>query len=169
MRAQDLIREQFKMAHNVVEQVIDDCSPETLTKVVDGNVGSISAIYAHAVYDEDNWIAGSSGGTKIWESGGWGAKLGLEMPGPRQSEEWARSGPDYDHAAFREYAQAVYEQTDSFMAGLSDEGIDAEVDSPFGKVPLGVNIGAFALWHTVSHQGEIAAMKGVQGLKGLPY
>jgi hypothetical protein len=169
MRAQDLIRAQFKQAHSVVEGVIEDCSPETLTKVVDGNVGSLSAIYAHSVFDEDGWIAGASGGTTVWESDGWSAKLGLQMPGPMQTEEWARSGPDYNHTAFREYAQAVYAQTDEFVAGLSDDALDAEVDSPFGKVSQGINVGSLALWHTMSHQGEMAAIKGVQGLKGLPF
>ena len=61
MRTQDLLRAQYEQAHDVLEQVIDDCSPEALAKVAGGNVGAISAIYAHLVYDEDGMIARPAG------------------------------------------------------------------------------------------------------------
>ena len=34
MRTQDLLRAQYRNAHDIIEQVIDDCDPETLAKVV---------------------------------------------------------------------------------------------------------------------------------------
>ncbi len=169
MRTQDLLRAQFEHAHNVIEQVIDDCSEETLTNVADGTIGSISAIYAHAVFDEDGWIARPAGWETLWARDQWSTKTSLEMPGPMQTEEWARSGPSYNFAAFREYARAVYAQTDQYLAGVSDEDLEVEVPAAGGTMSVARWVGAAGLWHMMSHQGEIAALKGVQGLKGLPY
>ena len=169
MKIQDLMRAQFEHAHNVMEQVIDDCDEQALTKIVGGNVGSISAIYAHLVFDEDGWIAGAAGQDRLWESGDWSGRTGLEMPGPMQTQEWAQSGPSYDLAAFREYAAAVYAATDEFLANVTEEALDVEVNGAGGKVQLGRWVGAVGLWHVMSHQGEISALKGLQGLKGLPF
>ncbi len=169
MRVQDLLQTQFQQAHTVIEQVIDDCDDEALTKIVGGNIGSISAIYAHAVFDEDGWIAGVAGRDRLWESDGWAAKTGLEIPGPAQTQEWAQSGASYDIAAFREYAQAVYAATDDYLSNVSDEALDAETQTGGGQMPVGRWVGAVGLWHVMSHQGEISALKGAQGLKGLPF
>ena len=82
MRATDLLRAQFEQVHNVIEQVIDDCSEDTLTTVIEGGtIGSISAIYAHTVFDEDGWVAGVAGHDRLWETGDWSSKTGLEIPG----------------------------------------------------------------------------------------
>ena len=169
MRPQDLLRAQYDHAHDILEQVIDDVDPEALATVPSGNVGAISAIYAHLVYDEDGMLARPAGRGTVWESGDWAAKTGLEMPGPMQTQEWAQSGPEYDLAAFREYARAVYAATDDYLANASDDDLDAEIETFAGKVPAGRYVGTACLWHVMSHQGEIAALKGVQGLKGLPF
>ena len=114
-------------------------------------------------------IARPAGRDTVWESGDWAAKTGLDMPGPRQTQEWAQSSLQYDFAAFREYAKAVYGATDDYLANVSDDGLDAEFETFAGKVPTGIFVGATGLWHTTSHSGEISALKGAQGLKGLPF
>ena len=168
MRAQDLMRMQFEQAHNVMEGVVADCDEAALTKVIGGNIGTIGAIYAHAVFDEDGWIAGVTGNPTLWESGGWGEKTGLGEMSGRQDQEWAQSAT-YDLATFREYAQAVYAQTDDFFANLSDADVDREIDGFTGKTTIAQHVGSLGLWHVMSHQGEAAAVKGAQGLKGLPF
>ena len=168
MRTQDLLRAQYQQAHDILEQVIDDCDAEALTNVPDGNVGAISAIYAHLVYSEDGMVGRPAGRDPIWESGDWAAKTELDMP-RAQTQEWAQSAPEYDLATFREYAQAVYAATDDYLANVSDDDLDAEVETRAGKVPAANWVGATTLWHVMSHQGEISALKGVQGLKGLPF
>ena len=165
MPTQDLLRAQHQQAHDVLEQVIDDCSPEALANVAGGNIGAISAIYAHAVYGEDGMLALPTGRAKVWESDDWAAKTGLDMPSMRQTQEWAQSSPQYDLAAFREYAQAVYATTDDYLANISDDGLETEFEfEPFvSKTSIARYVGTVCLWHVISHQGEIAALKGVQG------
>ena len=169
MRIQDLRQAQYQQANGILEQVIDDCEPDALAHVAGGNVGSISAIYAHAVYDEDAMIAGAGRGDLVWKSGGWQEATGLADMSPMQTEEWAQSSPEYDFAAFREYAKAVYAAGDDYFAGLSDDDLVEEIDTFAGKMPRAQYLGTTCLWHVVNHQGEIAALKGVQGLKGLPF
>jgi hypothetical protein len=36
-------------------------------------------------------------------------------------------------------------------------------------MPVGGALANVLLWHVCNHSGEIAALKGVQGLKGLPF
>jgi hypothetical protein len=71
---------------------------------------------------------------------------------------------------FREYAKAVYGATDAYIARLSDSGLARKVQTGF----IGEQSAAFVIsnilgWHIAEHTGEIAALKGVQGLKGLPF
>ena len=116
-------------------------------------------------------IARPAGRSTVWESGDWAAKTGLDMSGPgaRQTQEWAQSSPQYDHAAFRAYAKAVHDATDDYLANVSDEGLESEFDAFGGKTSVARYLGTTCLWHVMSHQGESSALKGVQGLKGLPF
>ena len=168
MKAQELMRAQYAQANRMLESAIKDCDATALTTVVGGNIGTVGAIYAHAVFDEDGWVAGVTGNPTIWESGGWASKTGLEEISGRQSQEWAQS-VTYDLAAFREYAQAVYAQMDAYLEGLSDEDVDREIEAFGAKTTVGKHFGSMGLWHVMSHQGELSAVKGAQGLKGLPF
>ena len=66
-------------------------------------------------------------------------------------------------------AGAVAAATDDFLANATDEELNKEVDSPVGKQPFITFFANIALTHAAGHWGEIAALKGVQGLKGLPF
>jgi hypothetical protein len=73
-----------------------------------------------------------------------------------------------DVGAMREYANGVYAATDEYLASIADGDLDREIDmGPAGKDPLGrlltIMMGNVA-WHT----GEIACLKGLQGVKGYP-
>jgi uncharacterized damage-inducible protein DinB len=169
MRTRDLLRAQYRQAHGILEQVIEDCSEEVWTHVAGGTVGSIAAIYAHVVYDEDGMMRGAGRDGTVWESGGWAQKTGLGEMSPMQTQEWAQSLLDYDLAALREYAQAVYASTDTYLENLSDDDLAEEIETFAGKQPRARYLGTTCLWHITNHQGEISALKGVQGLKGLPF
>ncbi len=72
--------------------------------------------------------------------------------------------------AFREYARAVYAATDAYVGGLSEAALERKVDTGFiGEQTVAFVLTNIAAWHVAEHGGEIAALKGVQGLKGLPF
>jgi hypothetical protein len=92
------------------------------------------------------------------------------MPAPGGfSPEWAR-GVKLNLAPFREYAKAVYAATDAYIAGLSDADLERKVQTGFvGEQTVAFVMSSILAWHAAQHTGEIAALKGVQGLKGLPF
>ncbi len=87
-----------------------------------------------------------------------------------QNIDWAR-GVTMDLVSFLEYAKAVFAATDEFIAGASDADMDRVVMNPISgkEEPVAVVLGTLGLWHLQNHQGEIVALKGVQGKKGLPF
>ena len=66
------------------------------------------------------------------------------------------------------YGQAVLAAVDAYLATLTD----AELAHPrqiFGQDTTIAEAIGVATWHTALHAGEIAALKGVNTLKGLPF
>ncbi|MCO5203333.1 MAG: DinB family protein [Chloroflexi bacterium] len=173
MNAQALLKAQYAQAHGIIQTAIGDCDPETLHHVGEGStLGNIAAVYAHTVFAEDMVVNGMvRGQAPVYQAGGWAARVDVPMPqSPMQNIDWAK-GVTMDLASFNEYAKAVFAATDEFIAGASDADMDRMVMNPIAgkEEPVGVVLGTLGLWHLQSHQGEIAALKGVQGKKGLPF
>ena len=81
--------------------------------------------------------------------------------------EWARK-VRLNLPMFREYAMVVYAATDAYIARLSDSDLARKVQTGFiGEQSVAFVISNILGWHIAEHTGEIAALKGVQGLKGL--
>jgi len=171
MNAVDVLRAGFGQAHRMMEGAVGDCDEATLQYTgAAAVIGNIGAIYFHAVCDEDLMVHGMlQGKPTLHQSGGWETKLGLAMPGPMQTLEWAKGLKLPNLAAVREYASAVYAATDGYLAGLSADDLDQEVEVFGQKQRRGHVLTGVLLWHAISHQGEISALKGVQGKKGLPF
>ncbi len=85
-----------------------------------------------------------------------------------QSEDWA-AGVHMSLDSFQAYAKAVFAQTDAYLAGLSDADLVRKGQGPGGETTLGWFVVNILATHVPQHLGEIAALKGVQGLKGLPF
>jgi hypothetical protein len=72
--------------------------------------------------------------------------------------------------AFREYAKAVYRATDACIATLSDADLERKIQTGFmGERTIAFIVSNVLAWHVAEHNGEIAALKGVQGLTGVPF
>ena len=169
MEAKELLRDQFKTMHQFMDMTIADCSPEVLEKKEDGwTINKLGSVYAHTVLSEDMMLSGMVDGREpVLKSDGWAEKLGVDAASARQDETLA--GLTIDLEAFREYAKAVAAATDDFLANATDEELNKEVDSPMGKQPFITFFANIGITHVAGHWGEIAALKGVQGLKGLPF
>lgn len=173
MNATTLLRAGFNFAHQVLESVMRDVQPDTLHRRVPGStLGSPAAIYAHALFDEDRLVQGTvQGKPTVHASGGWADATGVAQPDTAlQTLAWGETVRIRDMAAFRSYARAVYAATDEYLAGLSDADLDRTIDAgQLGQIPLGEYLQRFGLWHLTSHQGEISAVIGAMGQKGLKF
>jgi len=172
MKTQDVLRQQLTGYHDILEQTIADCAQSTLDhNPANATITNIGSIYVHTVFSEDNILHGMlQGKPPIYRAQGWASKTKLEMPAPGEfTPEWARS-VKLDLAPFREYAKQVYAASDAYVAGLSDADLERKVQTGFvGEQTVAFIISNVLGWHAAQHTGEIAALKGVQGLKGLPF
>ncbi len=170
MEARDLLRSQFQQMHQFVEMTVADCADEALNARGDGwTINPIGALYAHLILAEDAMVNGRArGGETLLVSEGWGEKIGISDASSRQSESWSDFKADLP--ALRSYAAAVAAATDDFLATASDADLLREVDAPGGGTqPVITFLANIGVTHIAGHWGEIAALKGVQGLKGLPF
>ena len=172
MNVQQAIREQLEFWRGTLDQMVSECSAEVLHKTIPGSTtNTIAATYVHAIISEDVIVhAMLQGKASLYQSGGWEAKTGVAFPGvpPAMSPEWA-GALKLNLAPFQEYAKVVYAATDAYLAGLPDAELERMTQGPAGETTVGWMVAAILGTHFPSHVGEIAALKGVHGLKGLPF
>lgn len=152
--------------------MVKECTGDVIHKNLAGSTANtIAAIYAHGVIAED--VIGTAflqGKAPMYQEEGWESRLGIAFPGvpPQMTPEWAAS-VKMEIPAFQEYAKAVYGATDAYLAAVSDAELDRKTQGPFGETTIGWMVSALLATHPIGHAGEIAALKGVQGEKGLPF
>jgi len=171
MKTQSALQQQLAMGHDILAQTVGGCSEDALNKNLPGaTITSIGSIYAHAVFGEDAIVQGMlQGKPPVYQAQGWAGKLSVDMPSdPSMTPDWGKS-VKMDLATFCDYAKAVYAATDAFVAGLSDADLDRKLETGFAGEQTVAWVLGMCVNHVDTHTGEIAALKGVQGLKGLPF
>jgi hypothetical protein len=92
--------------------------------------------------------------------------------------EWQEAYPKWlrevkvDMEKFQEYAKAVFAASEEYVATLTDEELEKDVDmSSFGMGNKKTHdfIANLISGHAYSIMGEVAVLKGIQGLKGYPF
>jgi len=172
VNVQSAVRQQLGFWHGTLDQMLADCGQEVLNKSLpEATITSIGSIYAHIVFSEDFIVHGMlQGKPPVYQAQAWGPRLRVQMPGPPPflSPEWGRAAK-VDLDSFQGYAKEVYGASDAYLAGLSDADLGRKVNTPAGDQTVGWAVATILGTHAPQHIGEIAALKGVQGLKGLPF
>jgi DinB superfamily len=162
------IKEMMGLARQYLDAAIQETDAKTLgTKLPGATVGPIGEIYGHTIGNED-WAFSQliQGKELIVTADGWAAKLGLE--GDPQHYDWNEVAQNH-FAELQAYGKAVREATDAFLDGISDADLDKAIDFFGRKESMGWVIADTVLVHVAFHSGEVASLKGVMGLKGLPW
>lgn len=171
MDAISVLRGELKQGHDIMEQAVTNIPPEQLHYRADGStIHSIALIYAHTVMSEDWLMSGKlRAQPPLFDRIGWSAKTGIEMvPFGGDPKLWIASIPNVDFGALRQYAEQVYAETDDFLTKLTNADLDGTVTF-IDEMSIGAFLSTIIAWHTVHHGGEICALKGVMGGKGLPF
>jgi hypothetical protein len=170
----EVIRSQYKGAHGLMEATLGNITAEQAHWAPPGVANPLGATYVHAVAAEDALLNSvAKGGVPLFASTFQG-KMGASEPPPGPGgglEAWSRS-VQIDIAQARAYAQAVYASTDEYLASLTAEDLDRQIDMSrfgMGQQPLNTLVGNLVLQHINNHCGEIACLKGLQGAKGYPF
>jgi hypothetical protein len=172
MDAVEQLRSQFALAHRLLDQVLADVSDEQFRAKPAGTINPIASIWAHIVHTEDLLVnARTLQRPTVSASGGWSAKTGVPEPDqPSQPDDQGAWVANMDIPAFRDYAAAVFAATEEGLANADLALLEREVEmGPMGKRPALFMVSGIGLYHVGEHTGEIAAIKGVSGAKGLPF
>lgn len=174
MNSVQLLREQFKWAHETLEATMADVTDASAHFGETGKALPVGAAYAHSIMGEDLVI--STMLTNKQPLSGSNSNTGLSNPMPTKAEwdkhaHWAKT-VKVDLPKLKEFAKTVYKATDEYLATLKEEDLDRELDLTsmgMGKLSLSYVICNFLILHIANLTGEISAAKGVQGLKGYPF
>lgn len=149
--------------HNMVNIALQDLTPEVVQWQPTGTANTIAQLLAHLVGAEDRAINVSiKGGSTLGET--WAARTGIPQErGGQWRKDWT-----LNIDAFLEYAKAVQASATECLASLTPAGLDKEVQWFNGPNSTAGLIRMVVLHHPLLHSGEISALKGMQGLKGLP-
>ncbi len=162
--AVNLLRDQYKQAFEWLQGTLDGVTTEVAHQIPAGTVPTIAGQAAHAVMTIDGFVLGAvNGNAPVMAAGNSGVS---EPPPQGEFLEWSKQ-VQIDLPLFHDYIKAVAAATDEYLASIKDSDLQQELELPFGKYSVAwlFNIG---LLNTYSHTGEIACLKGLQGLKGYP-
>jgi hypothetical protein len=168
--AVSVIRGYLKLARDWFEGTMQGVTPELAHWQPPGKVQPIGANYIHVLTSEDFLVNGIiKGGTPLMASS-FAGKTGFnEAPPPGNRDEWAQR-VEVNLDAARNYAQAVYAATDTYLASASDDDLNRIVDLSavgFGTQPVSFVLGLLLL-NIHNHCGEISCLKGLNGHQGYP-
>ena len=162
----------FAQMHGWLEGTTQDLTTEQCHWQPSGRVVPAGAHYAHHVMGaEDMMINMMIRGTTPLVMGEWQDRTGVSEILPMGAwDEWARR-ITIELPSLRTYAQAVYANTDAYLATITPEEWNRKLD--LSAVGMGEStVGALltdVLLDGAAHCGEISAVKGLQGLQGYPF
>jgi uncharacterized damage-inducible protein DinB len=169
MDATAFITRQINLMHFLCEAATNETTDEQFNWQPPGTANTIRASFIHMVHAEDFFIHHViQGKPRLWESENWAAKFEINTP-PGRGRGWEEvTAKPLPVAPALEYQKAVRADTDAYLETLTAEELDREVRFFGGMQPVAQVI-ATLVAHTMGHSGDIAAIKGMQGVKGLPF
>ena len=166
MELLEFIRAQVGSVHQNLGLSMEDLTDEIAHIRAGGTTNTIAQILAHMVTGQDLLISEKLRGLPTLHESGWAAKTGVPA---NRIDIWQDHGWRLNLEAFNAFRLAVQANSTSFVDALQP----AELDLPRTWIrgperPLGMLLQTIFINHALGHCGEISALKGVQGLKGLP-
>lgn len=171
MNTVDLIQFALGNALGILQQVTADLTQEQADWVPPGIANPIGALYWHLIASVDQVVHGRGmDQAPLSQAQGWQGKVLVGSPPegePGHPPEIREARVDLP--ALHEYAQAVSQAIQDWLASLTPEDLERKLDTPIGELNLGQMLETFVIWHTNAHCGEISALKGCQGVQGYPF
>ena len=164
------IRQAVAATHGQVDDSMTGMTVEQFNSVPAGTANPISATFLHCLNSEDFFIQKIiQGQSRLWEAQGWAEKTAVTTETPTYGGNWEA----FKHMTlalepFLAYQQVVRAATDAYLARLTPAELECVVKFPGGDRSVGEML-ILLITHTLCHAGEIAVLKGIQGVKGLPY
>jgi hypothetical protein len=162
----DLLRHEFALMRRHVTGIIQRLTKDELLWIPPGVANPIGTTLLHVLTGEDRLIQSVlQGKPSLWEAGRWYEQIGVPSL-PVRGEDW--SGVDLSSlqvSALFSYVQAVEQATMTYLHMLNDTDLDEQVDV-YGQKQTRADALFSIIIHNTSHAGEIAALKGLQSMRG---
>jgi DinB superfamily len=165
MNATSYARLQIEEAFGLMNTCAEGMDESQYNWAPGGTCNSIAKSHVHALTSIDFFvnIVAKGGAPMFWPEHG--PKAGLPA---NPLEIWGFGG-SVPLVAMKEYGQAVQKAALDYIGTLTDADLDRVIDTRFfGQQSLAFVIQLIGL-HSTGHAGDISAVKGMQGLKGLPF
>jgi hypothetical protein len=164
MNAVEYATKQLGQAFGLVNMCVDGMNDEQFNFNPGGTSNSPAKTAIHIGASIDFFVNGSLKGEPLrWP------ELAKQHGLPENSlQVWGFNGR-VPMAPVKDFLRDVQQSTLEYVATLTDADLDREIETQFfGRQTLAffLQLGAN---HSVGHAGDIAAIKGIQGLKGLPF
>lgn len=145
-----------------------DVTDEQFNWTPPGTVSPIRSIFLHMLTIEDAYVQESFLNTpRIWDAQGWEEKIGSRAPW--RGENWDDlKDLTLTLEQVAEFQLVVREATDAYIAGLTEQELDRRIEFE-GRERRIADVLSMLVVHNLTHAGEIAALKGVQGAAGLSF
>jgi hypothetical protein len=165
MEILDYIRGSLVTAHSMQDIALVELTDEVAHWQPTGTANSIAQLLAHMVGGEDRAVNLCIKGGKTLAEQGWGMKTGVPQErGGFWRKDWTLNIPE-----FQAYAAAVHASAEELLANMQPDDLDKPVEWFNGPNTAGGLIRMVVINHVLGHCGEVSALKGMQGLKGLPF
>jgi len=162
----EFIRAEAGEGQRMLDIALTDLTDEVANWQPPGTANSIGQLLAHVVTGQDRVVnAVLTGGEAALQAGGWAAKTGIpEDRGAIWTKGWQlRVEP------FREYREQVRAGLEKYLATINLDSLEQEFPWA-GRTQSGWwMVRTIFINHILGHAGEISTLKGLQGLKGLPF
>jgi uncharacterized damage-inducible protein DinB len=165
MEAKDVLIMQFNGVKSGLDRVLDSLTQAEIAWQPASGCNSIGLILFHMARTDDGFLLGAMlGGTPLWESRKWFAKLNL--PATESGHQYTveqvnafSAPPKQDLVAYGDAARAAVVEC---IRGLTAEDLARVVKTPvMGDVQLQTFLAAMA-GHAYTHVGEISYLRGMQ-------
>jgi uncharacterized damage-inducible protein DinB len=169
MEVVEYIQRQVRTMSRLSGAAIQGTTDEQFNWAPPGTANAIKTTLLHMIAAEDYHIQHvAQGKPLVWQTGNWGDRIGVSTP-PGRGQGWDEiKDRAIALAPVLEYQAAVHAATDAYLQRLTPEELDRQVRF-FGRDQPVAQVIATAIAHVAGHAGEIAALRGIQGVKGLPF
>ncbi len=98
---------------------------------------------------------------------GWAEEIGIPLDRP---QIWQRDAWKLNLAGFDAYRREAAQRSEAAFEAIKPEDLDREIEWARGPSrSLSTTMQVIFINHGMGHCGEISTIKGMQGLKGLPF
>lgn len=166
MEVRDLITDGLERGHGIIRRVLEGATPELMAYQPSEGSNPVGWLAWHVMRVQDHHIAGLAGRGQAWLEEGWHERFGMagesEDYGTGHTPEQMRAVGAPEARLLLEYDDAVWSRTADYLATLTPEALDRELDEPrYHPLPtVGVRLVSL-INHSSHHAGQIDYVRGL--------